>query len=124
MDLTDYFISFGVVVYDFVDTNCPYTGDMRNRRTKSTLLLFTVSRINNIGVTGVTMRENDHDMQTQIDYEHVPDDVWERGFQSSSLILTPIENSTDSSSLGIQGVVTEAMYLGYKIGFLNTRDWN
>jgi len=70
------------------------------------------------------MRENDHDMQTQIDYEHVPDDVWERGFQSSSLILTPIENSTDSSSLDIQGVVTEAMYLGYKIGFLNTRDWN
>jgi len=124
MDLTDYFISFGVVVYDFVDTNCPYTGDMRNRRTKSTLLLFTVSRINNIGVTGVTMRENDHDMQTQIDYEHVPDDVWERGFQSSSLILTPIEKGTDSSSLGIQGVVTEAMYLGYKIGFLNTRDWN
>lgn len=85
-----------------------------------------VSRINNIGTTGVTMRKDDAKLQLQLNFPHVPDDVLEKGFDPSVLTLMTNENGEEGSRIDgkAQEVVTEALYLGYKLGFLNTYDWN
>lgn len=85
-----------------------------------------VSRINNIGTTGVTMRKDDAELQLQLNFPHVPDDVLEKGFDPSVLTLMTNENGEEGSRIDgkAQEVVTEALYLGYKLGFLNTYDWN
>ena len=86
-------------------------------------LLQPVSRINNIGTSGVTMRDDDPHLQQQLNFPHIPDDIWERGFNPANLRLDI--DSLKSSTHGLSfKPLSDALYFGYEVGFLDQVDWS
>jgi len=82
-----------------------------------------VSRINNIGTSGVTMRDDDPHLQQQLNFPHIPDDIWERGFNPANLRLDI--DSLQSSTHGLSfKPLSDALYFGYEVGFLDQVDWS
>jgi len=79
-----------------------------------------VSRIRNIGKDGVTMRSNDPDLLKLLNYSHIPDDIWEQGFDPASLEVT---YDADGKSAENEPL-SQALYMGNRMGFLNQRDWS
>ena len=47
-----------------------------------------MSRIHNIGTVGVTMRNHSAQLQSQLDYPYVPDNIWERGTEFTTTHFT------------------------------------